>query len=207
MASVQDIIRDAQVALQDVEGTRWPAAELVTYLHDGRLALLNVQPAEASVVVVFTPTDGARQNLPPDAMSLLDVVSNYEGRRRLMTPVVFADLGAASPNWFNQRPAVDLIHWMVLPSEPDHFYVYPPASTDARLELTYCRYPSAMPVPGTPVWTSASGDTGLEAKWSPALLDYVLYRAWSKDAEAGANAQLAASHLSTFIAQIGATAS
>ncbi len=199
----QDIVRDAQVALQD-DGTRWPAPDLVRYLADGIELLLQAKPQEGAVGVAFEPTAGARQVLPDDAISLLDVASNAQGRMRAMTQVGRADLEAVSRDWLSERPAVELVHWMAPASEPRHFYVYPPASTDARLVLTYCQRPAPMPEPSGSVWTSVSGVTGLDAKWSPALRDYVLYRAWLKDAEFGSNAQIAAGYLSAFTAQLGA---
>lgn len=203
IGSVQDIVRDAQVALQD-DGTRWPAPDLVRYLADGIELLLQAKPQEGAVGVVFEPAAGARQALPDDAISLLDVANNAQGRMRAMTQVGRADLEAVSRDWLSERPTTDLVHWMAPANEPKHFYVYPPASIGARLVLTYCQRPAPMPEPVGADWTSVSGTTGLDAKWSPALRDYVLYRAWLKDAEFGGNAQIAAGYLSTFTAQLGA---
>ena len=43
-----------------------------------------------------------------------------------------------------------------------------------------------------------SGNIDLPDEWANPLLNYVLYRAYSKDAEFAGNAQLAASHLALF---------
>jgi len=202
----QDIIRDAQVALQD-DGTRWPAPELVRYLRDGVLALLRVKPEESESSVAFVPVPGAKQALPVDAMRLLSIDCNAQGRWRAMTMVERADLQAVARDWLSMTPAVELVHWMAPATEPRTFYVYPPARDGAALELTYCKYPDPIPEPGSAAWASVTGATGVEARWNAALRDYVLYRAWLKDAESGANAQLAAGYLSTFTAQLGAAQS
>lgn len=201
IGEARDVIRDAQVALQD-DGTRWPAADLVRYLGDGIELLLQAKPQEGSVSVSFAPVAGARQDMPADAMSLLDVTNNAGGRQRAMTQIGRADLDAVSADWLSARPSATLIHWMAPAAEPRHFYVYPPASSDASLVLTYCRRPAAIAEPTGDDWTTVTGQTGIDAKWSPALRDYVLYRAWLKDAEFGGNAQLASGYLSTFTAQL-----
>ena len=204
LGSVQSIVRDAQTALQDEGGVRWPADELVRYLADGLDVLLKAKPQEGSVNVEFVPVPGARQSLPDDAISVLGIECNAQGRMRAMTLVNRTDLQAVSRDWMSMRPAVELVHWMLPDTEPRHFYVYPPADAAARLVLTYCRRPS-LAEPASPGWQAVSGDTGLDAKWDAALRDYVLYRAWSKDSESSGNAQIAAGYLSTFTAQLGAT--
>lgn len=204
IGQVQDIVRAAQVTLQDEGGDRWPAAELVRYARDGTILLLQVMPWERSVSIEFVPAVGARQELPADAIKPLEIECNAQGRMRAMTRVERYDLSAVDRDWLSRRPEPELIHWMFSQNEPRSFYVYPPASDKARLELTYCQYPPAIDEPVGPLWSDVSGDTGIEAKWNTALLDYVLYRAWSKDAEYAANAQLSGGHLSAFLAAIGA---
>ena len=55
-----------------------------------------------------------------------------------------------------------------------------------------------------PTDTNDSGGViGIDDTYAPALLSYVLYRAYAKDAEAAASAQLAASYFAAFRAEMG----
>ena len=202
----QDIIARAHVALQDETGTRWPATELVTYLNDGQRVLVGSRPSETAVTVEFAPTVGAVQTLPEDAMLMLEVRCNTAGRRRALTPVDRKTLESVARDWQSPAPSAELVHFMHGPMEPRVFYVYPPASSAASLQLTYSRYPTPVAHPVGVTAADVVGTTDLESKWNDALLDYVLYRAWLKDAESSANASLAAGYLSTFTAAVGAQA-
>lgn len=196
-AQAIDIIRAAMLALQD-DGTRWTVQELVGYLNDGQMALAVLRPAETATTITFAPVEGGRQTLPTDAMLLLEVRCNSNGRLRALTLVDRKTLEAVDPEWASMTPNVTPVHYMYTPLEPRVFYLYRPAHVEARLELTYSKYPSRVEPPSGSTVDSVGGETSLEASWANALRDYVLYRAYAKDAEYGANAALAASYFAAF---------
>ena len=196
-AQAFDIIHAASVALQD-DGTRWPAAELVRYLNDGQRQLAALRPAEVAATTTFTPVAGGRQELPVDAMTLLEVRCNSEGRKAALTQVDRHMLEAVEPHWASLTPTVSPAHYMYSPLEPRVFYLYRPVSVDARIELTYARYPADVATPAGTTAADVTGETAVEAKWGNALRDYVLYRAYAKDAEYAGNAQLAAGYFAAF---------
>jgi hypothetical protein len=88
--------------------------------------------------------------------------------------------------------------------EPRVFQVYPPAATGASVDMTYALYPTDVPVPvdGWPAST-VTGDIDLSDTWADALLNFVLFKAYSKDAEFGGNSQLASGYLALFNAAVG----
>lgn len=51
--------------------------------------------------------------------------------------------------------------------------------------------------------STVTGNINLPDEWANALRYYVLYRAWSKDAEYGGNPQLAAANLQLFRGELG----
>lgn len=199
-APAADIILAVFTALQEdgADPTRWSTSELVRYLNAGQLALATLRPAEMAVTIPFTPEEGARQTLPDDAMALLEVRCNSSGRMRALTLVDRHTLEAVEPEWASSTPTATPVHYMYGPIEPRVFYLYRPVSAQASVELTYARYPEDVPQPPDNLLSSVTGDTALEAKWANALRDYVLYRAWAKDAEYGANANLAATYFAAF---------
>lgn len=194
-----NIVRRAQVELlQDPTGLRWPAQELVAWLNEGQRLVAVAQPAAVATEIAFTPAPGDRQELPEDGFLLLDVLRNDSGRQRAVTKVDRKLLDAAEPGWVSRTPTIETKHYMYPSQDLRVFNLYPPAAVGAQLKIVYARHPTPVDAPATATWDSVTGTTGLNARWDTPLLNYVLYRAYSKDAEYGANTALAASYLSLF---------
>lgn len=201
--NASEIIMAAATTLQDLDGTRWPASELVGYLNDGQRAVLVKRPDQNASRVAFTPVAGAVQALPDSAMSMIDVVANASGRKRAITKVDGKILEAVQRDWQSMTPAAEFVHFIYDLTEPRTFWLYPPASaTPGAVTLLLCLYPANVPTPSGAAFTSVSGAIALQDRWKDALLHHILYRAYSKDAEYGGNAQLAVSHFELFNAAL-----
>lgn len=200
----QSIILDAQLELQDLTGIRWPATELVQHLHEGQRAIAQKRPDTTATVVTFSPAaPGARHTLPAAAASLIDIPRNAAGRKRAITKVDQVLLDATVRDWQGMTPSAEVLHFMHDLREPRVFLTYPPASTAAALELVYSAYPAATATAGGAAASTVTGNIDLPDEWATALRYYVLYRAWSKDAEYGGNPQLAATNYGLFKAELG----
>lgn len=198
------IILAAQDELQDPAGVRWPATELVQHLHEGQRAIAQKRPDATATVVTFSPAaPGARHTLPAAAASLIDIPRNAAGRKRAITKVDQVLLDATVRDWQGMAPAAEVLHFMHDLREPRVFLTYPPASTAAALELVYSAYPAATATAGGAAASTVTGNIDLPDEWANALRYYVLYRAWSKDAEYGGNPQLAAANLQLFRGELG----
>ena len=204
MTSAQTIILAAQIDLQDPTGVRWPATELVAHLHAAQLAIAQKRPDQTAKVAVFTPSaPGARHSLPIDAASLIDIPRNAAGRKRAITKVDQVLLDAIARDWQSMVPAVEVLHFMYDPREPHTFLTYPPVANAAALEIVYSAYPAQTPAASGPAASTVTGNIDLPDQWSDALRHYILFRAYSKDAEFGGNAALAKSHYDLFRAELG----
>lgn len=200
----QSIILDAQLELQDPSGIRWPATELVQHLHEGQRAIAQKRPDQTATTVTFTPTAaGSRHTLPAGAASLIDIPRNAAGRMRAITKVDQVLLDATVRDWQGMTPSAEVLHFMHDLREPRVFLTYPPVSTAAALELVYSAYPAATATAGGAAASTVTGNIDLPDEWATALRYYVLYRAWSKDAEYGGNPQLAATNYGLFKAELG----
>ncbi|MBP6618099.1 MAG: hypothetical protein KA195_09020 [Burkholderiaceae bacterium] len=198
------IILAAQDELQDPAGVRWPATELVQHLHEGQRAIAQKRPDTTATVVTFSPAaPGARHTLPAAAASLIDIPRNAAGRKRAITKVDQVLLDATVRDWQGMTPSAEVLHFMHDLREPRVFLTYPPASTAAALELVYSAYPAATATAGGAAASTVTGNIGLPDEWATALRYYVLFRAWSKDAEYGGNPQLAATNYGLFKAELG----
>ena len=202
MTTAQSIILRAQVALQDDGGVRWPASELVGHLNDGQREIVRLRPDQKAATTTVTFASGYRHELPAFAATLIDIPNNMTGRNRRITKVDMLQLDAVMPDWRSRTPSAEVIHFMHDLREPRAIHTFPPAN-NAQVALVHSVYPVDVPAPAGPSFTSVTGNIDLSDSWADALLNFVLYKAYSKDAEFGGNAQMAGSYLGLFNAAIG----
>jgi len=82
--------------------------------------------------------------------------------------------------------------------------VYPPATNTAQLEVVYSQVPAAHTLTEAQLLNSATTEViRIDDSYSNAMLDYILYRAYSKDVDYAANAQRAVAHYQAFQNAIG----
>jgi hypothetical protein len=104
-------------------------------------------------------------------------------------------LDSISPSWHVATASVNISNYMYDPIDPRVFYVYPPATTLAQLSTVYSAYPTDITEPAdNALYTAVSGNISVADIFANALADYILFRAFSKDAESTANASRAQAH-------------
>lgn len=187
-----EIISRAQIVLNDAGGVRWTDTELLKWISDGQRVIALVRPDSVSENTALTLVAGTKQTIPADGMRLLDVVRNLTstgGPDRSVRMVERETLDAQSYNW-HQATAGKTVNFIYDNRDPLHFYVYPPAVAGAKLEILYSKQPAEI--------TATNQALTLLDVYAEPLFNYVLFRAYSKDAEYGANAALAQGYLSLF---------
>ena len=199
----QDIIRDAQIELQDATGVRWPATELVFYLKEGERVIATKRPDQTAVEAEFTLVEGDRQTIPATAAALIDIVRNTAGTKRAITKTDQFVMDAVEPDWRNQYPVTEIVHFCHDMREPRTFIVYPPGKAGTKVQMVYSAYPVPTFSAAGAASTTVTGNITLADQWADALRYYVLYRAWSKDAESGGNSALAGQNYQLFKADLG----
>lgn len=202
-ADAQTIIRKAASTLKDVKGTRWPAPELVQYLNDAQRAIVARRPDATAVTEEVQLVAGPRQTLPSAAATLIDLPRNAAGRKRQITRVDQRILDATSPAWYSGAPSEEIKHFMHDPRDPRVYLVFPPARAVAKVELQYAARPADVATPAGPTSAFVAGQCALDEEWADAIYHFILYRAYTKDAEFGANAAMATSQLGLFKAELG----
>lgn len=211
-AKVVDLISRAQTLLQDTTSVRWPVLELQGWLNDSYRETVNLRPDANTATGEFTCAAGARQVVTTTFASALRVievvrntaVSSAKGAVRLVNRRMLDD---QRRNWYAETQTVDIQHYMYDPRLPKEFLVYPPASTAARLEVVYSSVPLAHALTEVQLTNPATADViRIDDSYFNALLDYVLYRAYSKDADYASNAQRAVAHYQAFQSALGVSA-
>jgi hypothetical protein len=215
--TAQSIIRRATDILQDQTSVRWPVGELVRYLNDAQRSIVKQRPDAMNTTATMTLAVGARQDLdngvlPLPPAKLIEITRNMgtSSSRGAITKVDRGILDRQTPGWYTIAPANSVLHYMFDPRDPKTFYVYPPATAAAQLEVMYSAYPVdiAEPADGS-TWVNVTGNLSVPDIHADDALDLLLARAYSKDSEFAGNAQLAASYFQkaagSLAAEIAAT--
>ena len=214
MATVKvvELVSKAQTLLQDTTQVRWPVLELQGWLNDSYREAVNLRPDANTQTGEYVCTAGARQVLTStfaNALRLIEVVRNTattsaKGAVRIVNRRMLDD---QRRNWYAETQTVDIQHYMFDPRLPKEFLVYPPATTAARLEVIYSSVPTAHTLTEAQLINTATTEViRLDDSYANALLDYILYRAYSKDADYAANANRAVAHYQAFQNALGASA-
>ena len=197
----QSIIRRAVETLQDTTSVRWPVSELVRYLNDGQREVVLYRPDSMVTNATLTCAAGTKQSLPANGSKLIEVIRNAAATsaKKPVRMINREILDAQTPGWHNIAGSVDILHFMYDPRDPRTFYVYPPATTSAQLDIVYAAYPTDIvePADGS-LYTAVTGNISLPDIYGNAILDYILYRAYTKDSEYDGNIQRAQAHYAAF---------
>jgi len=203
--TVQSVIDRVQTILQDTTGIRWPVVtELVLFVNDAQREIALIKPDASAVNATVTLATGTKQEIPAAGNRLLRVVRNMSaasggtGKRsvRLVSREV---LDAQTPDWHDPTVSGDAAHTAVIKhyiydeQNPRNFYVYPGVAGNSFIEIIYSSNPSTV---------AQADNLSIPDIFANAVMDYVLFRAYTKDAEYAGNNQRASTHYNLFIASV-----
>lgn len=203
--AVNTIVSRAQVILQDTTGIRWPTTELIDWINDAQREIVLFKPDAGATTAVIPLAVGTKQDIPAGGNRLLRVIRNMSALsgglgRRAIRIVEREILDAQVPDWHNPAVTGDAAHAATVKhycydeQNPRSFYVYPGANTtSAWIEIVYSADPAAV---------TAGQNISIPDVFANAILDYVLYRAYSKDADYTAHSQRAAAHFGMFMTSV-----
>ncbi|MFA5630342.1 MAG: DUF6682 family protein [Porticoccaceae bacterium] len=195
--NVSSVVSKAQIILQDTTGIRWPELELLGWLNDGQRDIAVHKPNAFVKNVSHSLAVGTKQTLPGDGVLLIDIVRNLPNGRAVRI-VMREILDAQIPNWHSAPASGEIKHYTYSHLDPKTFYVYPPSNGGNNVELVYGAAPTEAALGGT---------ITLDDIYATALLDYVLYRGYSKDTEYAADQNRSANHYAAYIATVSGKAS
>ena len=208
MATVKiaDILNKVETILQDDTNVRWTAGELLGWANDAYREIVMARPDLNTATGTLTCVEGTRQVLTSgfaNALRLIDVVRNVattsnKGAVRLISRKILDD---QRRDWHDvASKSVNIEYFMFDSRLPKEFLVYPPATMAAQLEVVYSSVPTGHTISGNIVPDEV---IKVDDSWANCMIDYILYRAYSKDAEYAANSQRAAAHYQAMQASLG----
>jgi len=187
--TAQNIIDRSSMIIQDLTNVRWPTTELTNWLNDCRRELAVVRPDIYSMMAAQALIAGAKQTLPSGGLRLMDVPRNTSGPAITVTQRGFLD--QQNPSWHQMASSTTIKHFMTDERNPSTFWVYPPASSGASVDMVY----QSAPVD----YSTSSTLSAYEELYGGAMVDYICYRAFSKDSEYAGNADRAIAHYNQFL--------
>lgn len=213
VSKVVDIVKRAQTILQDTTATRWPLTELQNWLNDAYKEVVIHRPDSNTASATVTLAAGARQKCQdtasinlPNLLRVIDVVRNTHtsSDKRAIRRTDRRILDDQRPTWYSETPSYSIQHYIFDDRLPHEFLVYPPANVGTTVEMVYSSCPTPHVLSESDLANSATAETiKLDDVYANALLDYILYRAYSKDAEYAGNAQRATGHYTAFANSLG----
>ncbi len=194
--------------LNDESAVRWTFPELAIWIGDGIDAIVLADPAAASINTTLALQAGTWQTIGSGYLSLLRVVRNLVSAGpprvggRAISVTSRAALDAVSPHWHSPKVVPyrkEARQFAYDEDDPTSFYVYPGNDGTGLIEAVLVQ---DLP----PIEADDDGDYTQDIVipdfYQPALIDYVAYRALSKDAPGG-SLPTAQAHFQAFSAAIG----
>ena len=185
--------------LQDESNVTWTDTQLIEWLNDANLTVALVRADASSEITTLKLAAGTtKQQLASGGLRLLAVIRNMGSDG--LTPGDAIDLvergvkDALDRGWHKADKSKVVDEYVFDDRAPVDFYVSPPTddTTDVYIELSQAIVPATV---------SASTDNlPLKDIYKPAILEWMLYRAFSRDSEETPNFQRAQTHMNTFAA-------
>lgn len=171
-----EILSTARSTLLDAAATAWSQQDLLDYLNQAFRASSGAKPDFYVVKDNVELTEGPEQSLPTGGVQVLDILENaYSGQ--VVTLVDRELIDETNRFWPVTDRGRDAQHYAVDPRDPARFTVMPPNDGTGEVRALY----------GALHPTIALGDIDdallVSDKFQPALISYVLHRAYAKNSQ------------------------
>lgn len=216
MTPIRTLLQRVGVLLQDEDAIRWPLPERLDFLNDGQREIVLLKPNALSRTVVLPLVHGTRQGLPATYLDLIGVTRNVTGNPnapvggRVVRTVARDTLDASQPDWHDPDRtayAASVRNVVYDALDPQTFYVFPGNDGTGQVEAIVSLRPQVIPAPENPErLDSYTAPLGIDDIYANALVDYMVYRAYTKDNGVPGGLERAALAYQQFTAALGARA-
>lgn len=197
--AAQSIFDQAGYLFNDTGGVFWTDAELLIWLNMGQKAIVRLKPDANPVAESMALASGTRQALPDGRLALIDVPRNMgaDGSTpgRVVRQISRRDMDAQDPFWHAREVVTDVEYFMFDERDPATFFVSPPSNGSGQVEVVASDTPADV--------AAKENDITLPDIYADVLLDYILYRGFSKNGESTAHRQRALDHYGACLQSLG----
>lgn len=203
MIRLKNLVQSAAIQLYDENQSNWSEPELIFWIEEALGALAALRPDLFTKTETIPLVPGGRQETPAESARIIRVLGTREsesGPMRSVTRFDMRSMNAAHPNWEAASPGK--ARQYTTRSDADVFWLYPPQPDPAHYAVV-----EHVAIPQTVDHDAPEYDTfeiDLDPRFQRSLVDYVLYRAYAKDSDVGAQGQRAMTHYQAFYDGSGA---
>lgn len=200
--TAEAVINRALFVLNDDQTApaRWTKAQLLVFVNDGQRQIVQFKPDANPATAVVKLSAGTRQSIPSGQYQLVDIVRNMGTAGTTPGPPVSLidrkTLDEEIPDWHASGSSATVKHYCFDDRAPTVFFVYPaqPVANQGYVEMV-----TSVP-PGEALLTAP---ITLNDIYANSLVDYILYRALSVNAEHADSLNRSMAHWNAFLAGIG----
>ncbi|QUO23831.1 hypothetical protein KEH57_09530 [Burkholderia cenocepacia] len=211
MTTVRSLVDEVSALLNDAEpdfaNIRWTRDEVREYATDAALQVATLRPElfEHTETLMLSP--GERQSLPDDTMfERIDGTLNDKGELMGRPYRADATVSRVASRWFGdwssrcaccvEARTYVLESWTFDPAIPSTFFVAPPVppGKPVRVLAVLSRVPAA---------TDEDDAIAIDPRFHNALIEFMLYRAFSKDEDSQASVARSERHKQHFYEMLG----
>lgn len=213
--TAKDVLLRARITLNDAASVRWTLPELLNYLNDGLREIALQKPSATAITAVIDLAQGCRQSIPSSYHALLQVVRNdvrtggpaSPSGGAAITPIARETIDTMIPGWHSSATlpfTAKVTHVLDEILDQRTFYVIPGNDGTGAVLAVVSAYPASISTPTNPLDIDEySATVDLKDIYQNALLDYILYRAFSKDTDLATSGQRATAHFGLFQGALG----
>lgn len=185
---VAETIKKVQVILQDKTSVRWPEQELLDWFNLAQQDIVNHRPDSKSETLLFECNEGTRQVIPAQALRLIAVQRNEDSGKQVYSVITQVEqdiLDQQHEDWHNPSRSADKIqHYTYDDRLPKEFMLFPGAKAGHKIRIAICTAPVFIKIePGK--FDTDDQVIGLDDTYVNPIMDYMLYRAYSKNVDFG----------------------
>jgi hypothetical protein len=196
--TAQTIIDKAAKQLLDLNSLKWTRSELLGWLNDGLRQIVLMQPTATNTPGAVKLVAGTRQTLPTGGWVLLGIYRNMgttgSTPGRAVRIISRELLDAFEPSWHTSTASTTTKNYIYDLQDQTAYYVYPPSTGTNYLEINYSMQPTNL--------TSESQTIPMFDIYQMPLLDYIMFRACTKNVEYAPGVTLGQMYLTMFTAAI-----
>lgn len=196
--TVKTVVKQVQRRVIDEDAIRWTSDDMLDYLNSAIKAILAVRPDAYVLNHEFVCVAGTEQKLTERSNFLINVVRNDKGKA-IRGPHDMLMLDNYYPEWRNSTPGDEADCYLYEERDPKVFYLYPAVKDQHKIQIieaaipediTQSEYTNDVPLLLGPLYDNA-------------LIEYMVYLAFSQDNEFAANSNKANLALAAFNTILG----
>lgn len=194
--AISTIINAAARELYDVDNIKWSRSELLGFVSEAEKQIMVLHPQNNSTVDTIDLAAGCQQAVPIEAHQLVDVYHNVASDnltpRRAVRMVSRRLMNSYEPGWMYAAQTTEVQNVIFDEQDKRHFWVYPPNNGEGKLNIAYL----AVSEP----YATEEDNLRISDAYYTAALEFVLFRACSKQAPFSPGPSEASRHFALFTA-------